>query len=316
MRKIITGGAGFIGSNYLRKYVPEHQNVDFIVIDALTYAGKLSNLESLMELPNFTFIQGDITDRNLIKDSIESGDTVINFAAESHVDRSIDSSFEFIHTNVVGTQVLLESSLHAKNVKFIQISTDEVYGSIDVGSWDENFALQPNSPYSASKAAADLLCLSYFKTFGMDIRITRCSNNYGPYQYPEKLIPFFIKRLLAGSKVPVYGNGLNVREWIHVNDHIQGIDLVDQQGRAGEIYNLGSGNHLTNIEIANHILRLLGFDEEMIEFVEDRKGHDMRYSLDIGKAQRELGFVPTVDFLDGIEQTVNWYKENPKALMN
>jgi len=314
MRKVVTGGAGFIGSNYLRDFVPQNQSTQYIVLDALTYAGKLSNLDSIIGLPNFTFVQGDISDTDLVGELIEPGDTLINFAAESHVDRSIDSAFDFVKTNVLGTQVLLESSLRAGGIKFIQVSTDEVYGSIELGSWDENYPLKPNSPYSASKASADLLCLSYFKTFGMDIRITRCSNNYGPYQYPEKLIPFFIKCLMAGKKVPIYGNGLNVREWIHVADHVNGIDLVDQNGKPGEVYNLGSGSHLTNLDIASLILQNMGFAEEMIEFVEDRKGHDLRYSLNISKAKSELGFVPKIAFSEGIVQTLNWYKENPQAL--
>lgn len=316
MRKLVTGGAGFIGSNYLRKYVIEEKDTEFVVVDALTYAGKLANIATLLERPNFSFHQGDIADKQFMQEFIKPGDTLINFAAESHVDRSIDSGYEFIKSNVLGTQVLLELSLRAGDVNFVQISTDEVYGSIEEGSWNENYPLKPNSPYSASKAAADLLCLSYFKTFGMDLKITRCSNNYGPYQYPEKLIPFFIKRLIAGQKVPIYGTGENIREWIHVDDHVEGIRLVEEKGKMGEVYNLGSGDHFTNLEIARLILDLFGHGPEMIEYVEDRKGHDLRYSLDISKSRNELGFHSKIDFSEGMLKTINWYKENPLALLN
>ena len=314
MRKIVTGGAGFIGSNYLRKYVLEENETEFVVVDALTYAGNLANLSSLMELPNFAFHHGDITDRKFMQKFIKRGDTLINFAAESHVDRSIDSGYEFVKTNVLGTQVLLDLSINAGDINFIQISTDEVYGSIDEGSWDENCPLKPNSPYSASKAASDLLCLSYYKTFGLDLKITRCSNNYGPHQYPEKLIPFFVKRLIAGQKVPIYGTGRNVREWIHVDDHVEGIKLVEESGKRGEVYNLGSGDHFTNLEIAKLILELFGYGSEMMEYVSDRKGHDLRYSLDTSKAQVELGFKSKVNFTEGILETINWYRQNPLAL--
>lgn len=316
MRKLVTGGAGFIGSNYLRKFVLEEKDTEFVVVDALTYAGKLSNLASLLDLPNFSFHQGDIADKQFMQKLIKPGDTLINFAAESHVDRSIDSGYEFIKTNVLGTQVLLDLSLRAGDINFVQISTDEVYGSIEEGSWNESYPLMPNSPYSASKASADLLCLSYYKTFGMNLKITRCSNNYGPYQYPEKLIPFFIKRLIAGQKVPIYGTGKNIREWIHVDDHVDGIRLVEEKGKNGEVYNLGSGDHFTNLEIAKLILDLFDYGAEMIEYVEDRKGHDLRYSLDISKSQNELGFAPKVNFSEGMRQTIIWYKENPQALLN
>ena len=311
----MTGGAGFIGSNYLRKMVPQNLGTDYIVIDSLTYAGRLSNIESLIGLENFKFVHGDITDHALIDSIIRANDTVINFAAESHVDRSIESGHSFVLTNVLGTQVLLEASVKAGEVKFIQISTDEVYGSIYSGSWNEEFPLTPNSPYSASKAAADLLCLSYFKTFNLDVRITRCSNNYGPYQYPEKLIPFFIKKLLLNQKVPLYGTGENIREWIHVDDHVQGIDLVDKIGMPGEVYNLGSGEHLTNLQIAEYLLSNMSISHDMIEFVEDRKGHDFRYSLDISKAKSLLNFQPVVNFENGLTETINWYRNNQDFLM-
>jgi dTDP-glucose 4,6-dehydratase len=314
MRKIVTGGAGFIGSNYLKQMVLEDKDTEHIVVDALTYAGRISNIEPLMALKNMKFVHGDIADKLLATSLIKSGDTVINFAAESHVDRSIDSGYEFILTNVVGTQVLLDASLKAGGVKFVQISTDEVYGSIEEGSWDEEYPLRPNSPYSASKAAADLLCLSYFRTFDLDVRITRCSNNYGPNQYPEKLVPFFIKRLLAGQTVPLYGTGVNVREWIHVDDHIRGINLVEMNGDPGEIYNLGSGEHFTNIDIAHQLINNLALPEDRIVFVEDRKGHDLRYSLNITKAKSKLGFEPKIKFQSGLMETIEWYKRNPQAL--
>ena len=314
MRKIVTGGAGFIGSNYLKQMVLEDEDTEYIVVDALTYAGRISNIEPLMGLKNMKFVQGDISDKSLVSSLIKSGDTVINFAAESHVDRSIDSGYEFILTNVLGTQVLLDASLKAGGVKFVQISTDEVYGSIEEGSWDEEFPLRPNSPYSASKAAADLLCLSYFRTFDLDVRITRCSNNYGPNQYPEKLVPFFIKRLLAGQTVPLYGTGVNVREWIHVDDHIRGINLVEMNGDAGEIYNLGSGEHFTNLDIAHQLIKNLALPGNRIVFVEDRKGHDLRYSLNITKAKSKLGFEPKIKFESGLMETIEWYKRNPQAL--
>ena len=315
MRKIVAGGAGFIGSNYLHHMVLEDRDTEYVVVDSLTYAGRLSNIESLMAMKNMRFVHGDISDRALISTLIKSGDTVVNFAAESHVDRSIDSGYEFVLTNVVGTQVLLDASLKAGGVKFIQISTDEVYGSIESGSWDEEYPLKPNSPYSASKAAADLLCLSYFRTFDLDVRITRCSNNYGPRQYPEKLIPFFIKRLLAGQTVPLYGTGVNVREWIHVDDHIRGINLVEANGNPGEIYNLGSGEHFTNLDIAHQLIKNLVLAEDRIVFVEDRKGHDLRYSLNISKAKSKLGFEPKVRFEAGLIETIEWYKRNPQALI-
>lgn len=315
MRKVVTGGAGFIGSNYLRKMVPENLDTEYVVLDSLTYAGRLSNIEPLIDRENFKFVHGDITDLALVQSIIQSGDTVINFAAESHVDRSIESGHSFVLTNVLGAQVLLEASVRAGGVKFIQISTDEVYGSIASGSWNEEFPLSPNSPYSASKAAADLLCLSYFKTFNLDVRITRCSNNYGPYQYPEKLIPFFIKKLLSNQKVPLYGTGENIREWIHVDDHVQGIDLVDKNGMPGEVYNLGSGEHLTNLQIAEFLLSSMSVNHDMIEFVEDRKGHDFRYSLDISKAKALLNFQPMVNFEQGLTETIDWYRNNQDFLM-
>ena len=315
MRKVVTGGAGFIGSNYLRKMVPENIDTEYVVLDSLTYAGRLSNIEPLIGRENFRFVHGDITDHALVESIIQSGDTVINFAAESHVDRSIESGHSFVLTNVLGTQVLLEASVRAGGVKFIKISNDEVYGSISSRSWNEEFSLSPNSPYSASKAAADLLCLSYFKTFNLDVRITRCSNNYGPYQYPEKLIPFFIKKLLSNQKVPLYGTGENIREWIHVDDHIQGIDLVDENGMPGEVYNLGSGEHLTNLQIAKFLLSSMSVSHDMIEFVEDRKGHDFRYSLDISKAKSLLNFQPMVNFENGLTETINWYRNNQDFLM-
>ncbi len=313
MAIIVTGGAGFIGSSYVDRIITTTED-DVIVIDNLTYAGRLENLQSYSRNSRFRFVLGDICDYETVEKIIHKGDTIVNFAAESHVDRSIQSSIPFVTTNVLGTQVLLDICLK-KNVKqFIQVSTDEVYGSISKGSWDETWPLSPNSPYSASKASADLISLSYFRTHGLDVRITRCCNNYGPRQYPEKLIPFFVKRLLAGEKVPVYGNGMNVREWIHVDDHINGIELVRTQGVAGEIYNVGSGVHKTNLDIVHLILDFLEMPKSRIEYVTDRKGHDLRYSLNSEKIRHNLGFSPNIAFQDGINATLDWYIQNKKYL--
>jgi len=314
MRYVVTGGAGFIGSNYLKEKVHHEIENEFVILDSLTYAGRIANLSGVLELPNVTLVEGNIADRRLVSSLIEPGDFVVNFAAESHVDRSINSGFEFVQTNVLGTQVLLEASRKAGIKRFVQISTDEVYGSIELGSWDEFCPLLPSSPYSASKASADLLALSYFNTYGLDVCVTRCSNNFGPFQYPEKLIPFFIKKLLSGEKVPVYGNGQNIREWIHVKDHCLAIDLVLEHGVAGNIYNIGSGEHFTNLEIAKLIIELLGVSENMINFVQDRAGHDFRYSLNSNKIIRELGFNPQIKFLSGLMETINWYKKHPDSL--
>lgn len=312
MRILITGGAGFIGSNYVKHILGKSKNDDLqvLVLDKLTYAGTLDNLSQVIDNSNLEFIQGDICDSSLIEKLIPNCDRIINFAAESHVDRSIDSSEEFIRTNILGTQVLLEALRKKPNIKYIQVSTDEVYGSIDAGSWDENFPLKPNSPYSASKASADLITLAYQKTYSLDVMISRCCNNYGPNQFPEKIIPLFITNLIQGKKIPVYGDGLNVREWIHVEDHCRGLELIFQHGKSGEIYNLGSETEVTNLVLTNELLSNFGYGPEMINYVSDRLGHDRRYSLNFNKASKELGYKPDISFKIGLSETISWYKEN------
>jgi dTDP-glucose 4,6-dehydratase len=275
----------------------------------LTYSGNKQNLIDL-DSSSYEFIQGDICDTDLISKLSKQVDAIVNFAAESHVDRSIDSSKVFIQTNVSGTHTLLESARKNNLTIFLQVSTDEVYGSISEGSWDENFPLQPNSPYAASKASADLISQAYHRTYGMDVRITRCSNNYGPYQYPEKVIPLFITNLIEGKKVPLYGQGLNIRDWLHVTDHCRGIHLVLTKGKSGDVFNVGGGRELSNIELTRIILQAIGASEESIERVADRLGHDFRYSLSIEKITKQLGYKPVVDFESGISQTIKWYKSN------
>jgi dTDP-glucose 4,6-dehydratase len=256
------------------------------------------------------FVHGDICDHELVNNLVSNSDRVINFAAESHVDRSIESSEEFIYTNILGTQVILEALRKQPDIKFIQVSTDEVYGSIDNGSWDESYPLKPNSPYAASKAAADLIVLSYQKTYALDLMISRCCNNYGPNQFPEKIIPLFITNLIQNKKIPVYGDGQNVREWIHVEDHCRGLELIFEKGRSGEVYNLGNETELKNIDLANKILNFFASGPEVINFVADRLGHDRRYSLNFKKATKELGYMPGITFESGLIETINWYKEN------
>lgn len=280
------------------------------MLDSLTYSGNPANIEEFSNNKKFNFIKGDIRDEALVLDITQSVDAVVNFAAESHVDRSISNPNIFSSTNLLGTQNLLNAIKKNKISQYLQVSTDEVYGSIDEGSWTEKYPISPNSPYSASKAAADLMCLAYFRTYETPVKITRSSNNYGPRQYPEKLIPLAITNLLEEMKVPIYGNGLNIRDWLHVEDHCAGIKLVLEQGRLGETYNIGGGRELTNIEIVKTILEALNFDENRIEFVEDRKGHDLRYSLDTTKARAELGYSPKIDFESGIQSTIDWYKNN------
>ena len=313
MRVLVTGGAGFIGSNFIRsaleKTFPEIDSV--LVLDALTYAGIEENLDFVTGQENLRFVKGDICDLELVSSLLTDVDAVINFAAESHVDRSITSAAEFVKTNVVGVQVLLDAiKTSGRKIRFLQVSTDEVHGSINDGSWDETSPLLPNSPYSASKAGGDLLARAYHRTHGMDIVITRCSNNYGPHQNPEKLIPLFITNLLAGEKVPLYGDGKNVRDWLHVDDHSRGIHAALMNGKSGEIYNIGGGHELTNFEITHLILEAMDADESSIEYVKDRKGHDHRYSLDWTKINRELGYEPQVKFEDGLRQTIEWYRAN------
>ena len=307
---LITGGAGFIGSNFARRQVLNSKYTKVTVLDSLTYAGNLKNLAPIMDLNNFNFIKCDIRDQEKIKSVISDHDIVVHFAAESHVDRSIANPNTFIQTNVLGTFILLEAARDSSIETFIHVSTDEVYGSIQSGSWNEESTIDPNSPYSASKASSDLIALSYFKTFGLDVRITRSSNNYGPYQYPEKLIPLFITNLMDNIKVPIYGKGENIRDWIHVDDNCLGIEKVIEHGSAGEIYNLGGGNELTNLKISEKILNAFGFDDSMISYVEDRKGHDLRYSVKSEKAKSKLGFNPIINLNTGLQETIDWYKNN------
>ena len=311
MRLLVTGGAGFIGSNFVRRIVNgTYSGVSQLtVLDKLTYAGTLKNLE-MLPADSFEFIKGDIANPDLISDLTKRHDAIVNFAAESHVDRSITGARDFIETNVLGVQNLLAASLQNQVSVFVQVSTDEVYGSISEGSWSEEYPLLPNSPYSASKASADLICRSYNRTFGMDIRVTRCSNNYGPHQFPEKVIPLFVTNLIDNGKVPLYGNGLNVRDWLHVDDHCDGIYSVLSEGKSGNIYNIGGGRELTNRELTEIILRKFDRDESSIEYVTDRLGHDLRYSVSHEKITRELGYKPKINFEDGIEETIEWYKRN------
>ena len=312
MRVLVTGGAGFIGSNFVRRLLsrPESDVTSVTVLDKLTYAGTLTNLETVADDPRYTFVQGDICDSGLVAATLPGHDAVVHFAAESHVDRSITGAAEFLVTNVVGTQTMLQASLEAGVGRFVHVSTDEVYGSIDEGSWPEDWPLQPNSPYSASKAGSDLIARAYHRTHGMDVRITRCSNNYGPHQFPEKVIPLFVTSLMDGGSVPLYGDGLNVRDWLHVDDHCHGIELVLRGGRAGEVYNIGGGTELTNRELTERILAATGNDWSRVRPVEDRKGHDRRYSVDITKIATELGYAPLVPFEQGLLDTVRWYQQN------
>ena len=311
MRILVTGGAGFIGSNFVRRIVDGTFGgfSKVSVLDKLTYAGTLTNLADI-PADSFEFIKGDICDAELVGKLVKEHDLVVNFAAESHVDRSIDGAKDFVMTNVLGTMTLLDA-VRASDVKtYLQVSTDEVYGSIATGSWPETDPLLPNSPYAASKASADLICRSYFKTHGLDVRITRCSNNYGRNQYPEKVIPLFVTNLIDNEKVPVYGSGQNVRDWLHVDDHCKGIYLALTKGEAGEIYNIGGGTELTNMELTEKILNLMGKNESSIKYVEDRKGHDLRYSVDITKISSELGYESKVNWETGLKETVDWYLAN------
>ncbi|WP_414935675.1 dTDP-glucose 4,6-dehydratase [Amycolatopsis sp. cmx-11-51] len=314
MRVLVTGGAGFIGSHYVRQVLsgayPSLADAEVVVLDKLTYAGNEANLEPVSKNPRYRFEKGDICDAALVGELMRGIDLVVHFAAESHVDRSITGAADFVLTNVLGTQTLLQGALEAEVGKFVHVSTDEVYGSIDEGSWTESHALEPNSPYSASKASSDLLARSFFRTHGLPVCVTRCSNNYGPYQFPEKVIPLFVTNLLDGKKVPLYGDGLNVRDWLHVDDHCRGIQFVADGGRPGEVYNIGGGTELTNRELTELLLGAVGADWESVEPVEDRKGHDRRYSVDIGKISQELGYTPQRSFEDGLADTVAWYQEN------
>ncbi|AKB23618.1 dTDP-glucose 4,6-dehydratase [Methanosarcina sp. MTP4] len=309
MKLLVTGGCGFIGSNFIHYMLEKYPDYEIVNLDKLTYAGNPENLKDIEENPNYSFIKGDICDPVIVNEVMKNADQVVHFAAESHVDRSIEDGSVFVRTNVLGTNTLLQSSLANDIKKFIHVSTDEVYGSTMEGSFTEKDNLAPSSPYSSSKAGSDLLAMSYYTTYGLPVCITRCTNNFGPYQYPEKLIPFFISRLMEGKKVPVYGTGLNIRDWIHVEDHCSAVDFVLHSGSSGEIYNIDGGNELTNLEITHVLLKMLGKDESSIEYVEDRKGHDFRYSLDGSKLEK-MGWKPRYDFDTALEQTVSWYVEN------
>lgn len=314
MRILVTGGAGFIGSQFVRALLsgelPSGEGAQVTVLDNLTYSGNEANLAPVADKPGYTFVQGDIRDYATVDDVMRGQDAVVHFAAESHVDRSILDSSPFVTTNVLGTQVLLDAAKRHGVGRFVHVSTDEVYGSIAEGSWTEDWPLAPNSPYSASKAGSDLLALSYHRTHGMDVVVTRCSNNYGQYHFPEKMIPLFTTNLLDGKKVPLYGEGLNIRDWLHVSDHCRGIEMVLRGGRAGEVYHIGGGTEVTNKELTGLLLDACGAGWDMVEHVEDRKGHDLRYSLSIAKIQEELGYTPQVSFEQGLADTVRWYREN------
>jgi dTDP-glucose 4,6-dehydratase len=312
MRILVTGAAGFIGSHFARQLVTSQtETFEVIGVDSLTYAGNLRNLEDLMGLSNFHFVKGDVCNPDLPEDIFSGVDVVTNFAAESHVDRSIESSAAFVQTNIQGTHNLLELTVKHGIPRYLQISTDEVYGSISEGSWDESFPLIPNSPYAASKASADLLVRSFNKTHGLHTSITRCSNNFGTHQYPEKLIPVIIRKILEGQSIPIYGHGKNRRDWLHVLDHCRGIKSVMMGGASGEIYNIGGGTELSNLDLARKIVQFMGANEDLIAFVADRKGHDFRYSVSFEKIKRDLGYKP-LESLDGsLMEIVDWYTQNP-----
>ncbi|HVY08714.1 MAG TPA: dTDP-glucose 4,6-dehydratase [Mycobacteriales bacterium] len=314
MRLLVTGGAGFIGSHFVRTALTSGYdgcpNPEITVYDKLTYAGNLANLAPVADDGRYSFVQGDILDTTRLDEVLPGHDAVINFAAESHVDRSIEGAADFVMTNAVGVQTLLDSCMRAGIARVVQVSTDEVYGSADEREFRESDALEPSSPYSAAKAGGDLIAHAYYVTHGLDVVITRCTNNYGPYQYPEKIIPLFVTNLIDGLQVPLYGDGKNVRDWLHVADHCRAIALVLDRGRSGEVYNISGGTALTNMELAEQLVTACGRDWSSVEHVEDRKGHDFRYAIDDNKIRDELGYEPTVDFSAGLAATVAWYQDN------
>ena len=312
MRYFITGAAGFIGSHFVRQLLAGEYGTDVTAVtvyDKLTYAGNLENLATVADDPRYKFVKGDICDGDLLDQVLPGHDIVVNFAAETHVDRSIHGPQDFIITNVVGTQTILDACLRHGIARTVHIGTDEVYGSIDAGSWTENEPLLPNSPYSAAKAAAEMLVRAYFVTYGLNVSSTRCSNNYGPYQFPEKVVPLFVTNLIDGGKVPLYGDGMNVRDWLHVDDHCRGIAIVIAKGQAGEAYNIGGGLELNNRELTEQVLTVMGADWSSVQPVDDRKGHDRRYSVDDSKV-RALGYAPQHQFEEGLAETVAWYRAN------
>ncbi|GAA1801701.1 dTDP-glucose 4,6-dehydratase [Planosporangium flavigriseum] len=314
MRILVTGGAGFIGSHFVRSVLQGERDgisdASVTVLDKLTYSGNRANLDPVASHPGLTFVEGDICDEALVDELVPGHDAIVHFAAESHVDRSIAGAKPFVVTNVLGTQTLLDAAVRHRTGRFLHVSTDEVYGSIESGSWSEDWPLAPNSPYSASKASSDLLALAYSRTHHLDVVVTRCSNNYGPYQFPEKVIPLFVTNLIDGRNVPLYGDGGNIRDWLHVDDHCHGIALALTRGRAGEVYNIGGGTELTNKELTGLLLDACGVGWERVDYVEDRKAHDRRYSVDITKISKELGYQPRVPFETGLADTVRWYVEN------
>ena len=322
MKFLITGGAGFIGSNYCHYVVNKYPEDKFVCLDALTYAGNYNNIKELEDKDNFKFVKGDITDRDLVDKLFaeEQFDVVINFAAESHVDNSIKNPGIFLTTNIIGTQVLMDASLKYNVKRYHQVSTDEVYGDLPLDRPDllftEDTPIHTSSPYSSSKAGADLLVGAYYRTFNLPVTISRCSNNYGPYQFPEKLIPVIFSKAIKDEKVPVYGTGENVRDWIHVHDHNVGVDLIVRNGKVGEVYNLGGHSERTNLTVVKTILKQLGKSEDLIEFVQDRKGHDLRYAIDSSKVEKELGWTRTYNFEDGIKETIDWYLNNQDWVEN
>ena len=322
MKYLVTGGAGFIGSNYMHYVVNKYPEDSFVCLDALTYAGNLNNLLQLFDKPNFKFVKGDIADEKFVNELFdkENFDVVINFAAESHVDNSIKNPGIFVKTNVEGTRVLLDAARTHGNIRYHQVSTDEVYGDLPLDRKDllftEETSIKPSSPYSSSKAGADMLVNAYHRTFNLPTTISRCSNNYGPYQFPEKLIPVVISKALNDEPIPVYGKGENVRDWIHVHDHNVGVDMIVRNGKIGEVYNLGGHSERTNLEVVKTILKQLGKSEDLISFVTDRPGHDLRYAIDSTKTEKELGWDRTYTFEDGIKETVDWYLNNQEWIEN